>query len=127
MQKLVRDLNRLYRTTAALHELDCEADGFTWLVADDDQHSVFAWLRKGRDAAARCLVVLNFTPQVRHDYRINVPSAGRWREIFNSDAGIYGGTNVGNAGSVTARPIDSGGEITLTFPPLAGLILVPEA
>jgi 1,4-alpha-glucan branching enzyme len=127
VQKLVRDLNRLYRTTAALHELDCEAEGFTWLVADDDRQSVFAWLRKGRDAAARCLVVLNFTPQVRHDYRINVPSAGRWREIFNSDAGIYGGTNVGNAGGVTARPIDSGGELALTLPPLAGLLLVPEA
>ncbi|MGH6738729.1 MAG: 1,4-alpha-glucan branching enzyme, partial [Bradyrhizobium sp.] len=127
VQNLVRDLNRLYRTTAALHELDCEADGFTWLVTNDDQHSVFAWLRKGRDAAARCLVVLNFTPQVRHDYRINVPSAGRWREVFNSDAGTYGGTNVGNAGGVTARPIDSGGEMILTLPPLAGLILVPEA
>ena len=126
VQALVRDLNRLYRTTAALHELDCVHEGFTWLIADDANQSVFAWLRNGRNPGARCLVVLNFTPEVRRDYRIKVPTAGRWREVFNSDAAIYGGTNVGNAGTVVAAPTSSGGELRLTLPPLAGLMLVPE-
>src|SRR4029077_55087 len=126
VQALVRDLNRLYRTTAALHELDCVHEGVTWLIADDANQSVFAWLRNGRNPGARCLVVLNFTPEVRRDYRIKVPTAGRWREMFNSDAAIYGGTNVGNAGTVVAAPTSSGGELRLTLPPLAGLMLVPE-
>jgi len=126
VQKLVRDLNAVYRSVPALHELDCEGEGFTWLIADDTDHSVFAWMRNGRDSGARCLVVVNFTPEVRHDYRIKVPMAGRWREIFNSDSAIYGGTNVGNAGSVAAVETDTGGELSLTLPPLAGLMLVPE-
>jgi 1,4-alpha-glucan branching enzyme len=126
IRNLVRDLNRLYRTTPALHQLDCEEAGFTWLVADDTDQSVFAWLRNGRDSAARCLVVLNFTPEIRRDYRIKVPSAGQWREIFNSDSSIYGGTNVGNSGVVAAQPIDTGGELRLTLPPLGGVIFVPE-
>jgi 1,4-alpha-glucan branching enzyme len=83
-------------------------------------------LRNGRSPEARCLVVLNFTPEVRRDYRIKVPTAGRWREVFNSDAAIYGGTNIGNAGTVVAAPTSSGGELRLTLPPLAGLMLVPE-
>jgi 1,4-alpha-glucan branching enzyme len=126
VQSLVRDLNRLYRTTPALHERDCEADGFTWLIADDTDQSVFAWLRHARRREDCCLVMLNFTPQVRRDYRVNVPRAGAWREVFNSDAAAYGGTNVGNAGLVEARAIDTGGELSLTLPPLAGLVLVPD-
>ena len=88
IQVLVRDLNTLYRDTPALHQLDCEEAGFTWLIADDTEQSVFAWLRNGRDSGSRALVVINFTPEVRRDYRIPVPSAGVWREIFNSDAAI---------------------------------------
>jgi 1,4-alpha-glucan branching enzyme len=126
IQNLVRDLNGVYRTTTALHELDCEGDGFAWLIADDTDNSVFAWMRNGRDSAARCLVVVNFTPEVRHNYRIKVPIAGKWREIFNSDAAEYGGTNVGNAGGVTAIETSTGGELLLTLPALAGLMLVPE-
>jgi 1,4-alpha-glucan branching enzyme len=127
IQKLVRDLNRLYQSIPALHELDCEAEGFAWLVADDIDQSVFAWLRNGKTDGPRCLCVVNFTPEVRRDYRINVPSAGAWREVFNSDSAVYGGTNVGNAGVVVAKPIDAGGEISLTIPPLAGLIFITEA
>jgi 1,4-alpha-glucan branching enzyme len=126
IQTLVRDLNHLYKSLPALHELDCESDGFLWLISDDTDQSVFAWLRKGRDQAARCLVIINFTPTVRTSYRIKVPSAGRWREIFNSDSEIYGGTNVGNSGAVVATATESGGEISVTLPPLAGLMLVPE-
>jgi 1,4-alpha-glucan branching enzyme len=127
VQQLVRDLNRLYRDTPALHELDCEAEGFQWLVADDTDQSVFAWLRKGKDSAARCLVAVNFTPEIRRDYRIAVPRAGAWREVFNSDSAVYGGTNVGNSGLVQAAPTEHGGEVSLTLPPLAGVILVPES
>jgi len=127
VQRLLRDLNRLYRSVPALHELDCEAEGFQWLVADDTDQSVFAWLRKGRTPAARCLVVVNFTPEVRRDYRIPVPMAGAWRELFNSDSAVYGGTNVGNSGLVQAVPTEHGGDLRLVLPPLAGIILVPEA
>jgi 1,4-alpha-glucan branching enzyme len=126
IQVLVRDLNRLYRSVPALHELDCEAAGFEWIVADDTDRSVFAWQRKARDGRAPCVVVVNFTPEVRRDYRIRVPRGGRWREILNSDAAIYGGGNVGNAGSITAGDRGSGPELNLIIPPLAGLFLVPE-
>ncbi len=69
--------------------------GFEWLVTDDADHSVFAWLRKGSDPKARCVVVVNFTPEVRRDYRVRVPFAGNWREVLNTDAAHYGGSNVG--------------------------------
>jgi 1,4-alpha-glucan branching enzyme len=126
VQTLMRDLNRLYRTLPALHELDCDSAGFEWLVADDADSSVFAWMRKGRDPRERCLVVVNFTPEVRHDYRIRAPGAARWREVLNSDAAIYGGSNVGNAGIVGSTGGDENPEIRLVLPPLAALFLVPE-
>jgi 1,4-alpha-glucan branching enzyme len=123
---LMRDLNRLYRSLPALHELDCDTAGFEWIVADDADRSVFAWLRKGRDANARCVVVVNFTPEIRRDYRVKVPSRGRWREVLNSDAAIYGGSNVGNAGTVATFEDGESSEISLVVPPLAALFLVPE-
>ena len=126
VQKLVRDLNNLYRALPALHELDCEPAGFEWLVTDDANHSVFAWLRKGRDSNARCMVVVNFTPEVRRDYRIRVPIPGRWREVLNSDAAHYGGSNQGNAGVVAAIVTPSTPELRLVLPPLAAIYLVPE-
>jgi 1,4-alpha-glucan branching enzyme len=125
VQTLIRDLNHLYRDTPALHELDCEAHGFEWLVVDDTDKSVFAWLRRGRDSGQMCIAVLNFTPQVREGYRLRVPVAGPWREIFNSDSARYGGTNVGNAGRVDAVAVDGAAELTLTLPPLAGVLLAP--
>jgi 1,4-alpha-glucan branching enzyme len=126
VQSLVRDLNGLYRSLPALHELDCEAAGFEWLVMHDADRSVFAWLRKGRAPRARCLVVVNFTPQVYRDYRIRVPFAGTWREVLNTDADRYGGSNVGNAGAI--RTLDEGSvpEVNLVIPPLAALFFVPE-
>ncbi len=102
VQALVRDLNALYRSVPALHALDCEGSGFEWLVLDDVDNSVFAWMRKGRDDRERCLVVVNFTPQLHRDYRIPVPFAGRWREVLNTDAAIYGGSNAGNAGAAVS-------------------------
>jgi 1,4-alpha-glucan branching enzyme len=126
VQALVRDLNGLYRSLPALHELDCEAAGFEWLVMHDADHSVFAWLRKGREPRARCLVVVNFTPEVYRDYRIRVPFAGTWREVLNTDADRYGGSNVGNAGAIKTLDEGSVPEVNLVIPPLAALFFVPE-
>jgi 1,4-alpha-glucan branching enzyme len=126
VQALVRDLNHLYRAVPALHEFDCEAEGFEWVVADDADRSIFVWLRKGRDPEARCLVVMNFTPEVRTAYRVRVPFAGPWREVLNTDAAIYGGSNAGNRGIVTALDAGSGPELDLLVPPLATMFFVPE-
>ena len=126
IQKLVRDLNHLYRDTPALHALDCEADGFEWLVADDSAHSVFAWLRKGKNPTDRCVVVVNFTPEVLRDYRVRVPFAGTWREVLNSDAAAYGGSNAGNGGAVSAVVTRDTPELHLVIPPLAAVFFVPE-
>ena len=128
IQALIRDLNRLYRTLPALHELDCDGAGFEWLVADDAERSVFAWLRKGRRTRERCLVVVNFTPEVYRDYRIKVPFSGAWREVLNTDSAHYGGSNVGNGNSGGIRTLDEGmiPEVSLVVPPLAAIFLVPE-
>jgi 1,4-alpha-glucan branching enzyme len=126
VQALLRDLNRLYRTVPALHELDCDAAGFEWLVMHDAQHSVFAWLRKGRETQERCLVVVNFTPQVHRHYRVKVPFSGAWREVLNTDSGHYGGSNIGNEGTVKTLDEDAISEVSLVVPPLAAIFLVPE-
>jgi 1,4-alpha-glucan branching enzyme len=126
VQALVRDLNRLYRMLPALHELDCEDAGFEWLVMHDAERGVFAWLRKGRQTHERCLVVVNFTPEVYRDYRIKVPFSGTWREILNSDSALYGGSNIGNAGAVRTLAEGAVPEVSLVVPPLAAIFLVPE-
>jgi len=125
LQRLVRDVNRVYREVPALHEGDAEAWGFSWIIGDATADSVFAYLR--RDRAGRIvLVALNMTPLVRGEYRIGVPSAGNWSELLNSDAEIYGGSNVGNFGLVKAEPVPWQGyeqSIRLRLPPLGALIL----
>jgi 1,4-alpha-glucan branching enzyme len=126
IQSLIRDLNRLYRALPALHELDCDQAGFEWVVTDDAGGNVFAWIRKGNDARARCLVVVNFSPNVYYNYRVRVPFAGKWREVLNSDSAHYGGSNVGNVGEV--QTLDGlVPELNLTIPPLAAIFLVPES
>jgi 1,4-alpha-glucan branching enzyme len=126
VQALVGDLNQLYRTTPALHELDCEASGFEWLIMDDAHSNVFAWLRKGFGERSRCVVVVNFSPSVYYNYRVRVPFGGKWREALNSDSAHYGGSNVGNSGLVEALQAN-GYELNLTIPPLAAIFLVPES
>jgi 1,4-alpha-glucan branching enzyme len=125
VQAVVRDLNELYRDLSALHELDCDPAGFEWIVADDADHSVFAWMRKGESGRARCLIVANLTPTVHRDYRVRVPFTGRWREALNTDSAHYGGTNVGNDGVVETSG-DIIPELRLTLPPLGVIFLVPE-
>lgn len=127
-QNLVRDLNRLYSHEPALHELDADPRGFEWLIGDDRANSVFAWLRKG-STGEPLLVIGNFTPVVRENYRIGVPVDGRWQEIFNSDAECYGGSNVGNGGGILAEEVPAHGQersLSLTLPPLGVIILRPQ-
>ena len=125
IHSLIRDLNTLYRDTPALHELDCDPASFEWMVTDDAGNNVFAWLRKGNTPRSQCLVVVNFSPNVYQNYRVRVPFTGKWREALNSDAALYGGSNVGNSGEVTATGLVP--ELNLTLPPLAAIFLVPEA
>jgi 1,4-alpha-glucan branching enzyme len=125
VQSLIVDLNAIYREHQALHGGDNDPNGFEWVAADDRVNSVYAFLRKGRDASL-ILVVSNMTPVPRRDYRFRVPKAGPWRELLNSDASVYGGSNMGNGGQAEAQPAPGGGELALTLPPLATMILAPE-
>jgi len=122
VQRVVGDLNRVYRETPALHECDCEARGFEWIDFADRDQSVIAFLRRGFADAALVIVVCNFTPVPRGSYRIGVPRAGRYREIVNTDAAWYGGSNLGNGGGVDAVAAPCHGRaysLTITLPPLA--------
>ncbi|ANY21008.1 1,4-alpha-glucan branching enzyme GlgB [Tsuneonella dongtanensis] len=118
VRTLVGDLNRLYRAEPALHARDCEAEGFEWLIGDDETNSVFAWLRKA-PGAAPVAVISNMTPTMHDHYRVPLPHDGRWSEVLNSDAESYGGNGKGNMGGVTA----SGGGAHLVLPPLATIML----
>ena len=125
LQALVRDLNRAYRDTPALHRRDCEAAGFAW-IANDPPTSTLAFARFGADDDAPALVICNFTPVERPGVRIGVPRPGRWDEIINTDAAAYGGGNRGNCGAVTSTDLPRDGHdqsVTLTLPPLSVLIL----
>jgi 1,4-alpha-glucan branching enzyme len=124
VQKLVEDLNRLYRSEPALHELDCDPYGFEWIDAGDSEQSVLTYLRRARSAEHTLVATLNFTPVPRVDYRIGVPHSGFWKEVLNTDATEYGGTGWGNWGGVKAvddpchgRPFS----ITVSLPPLAAV------
>ncbi|MFS8049957.1 1,4-alpha-glucan branching protein GlgB [Rhizobium sp. BR 314] len=125
MRRLVRDLNFTYRSKPALHARDCEGEGFEWLVVDDFENSVFAWLRKapGEKPVA---VITNFTPVYRENYTLRLPAEGRWREVLNTDADIYGGSGKGNGGRVQAVSAGGGIQATITLPPLATIMLEPE-
>jgi len=129
MQALVRDLNGAYRSVPALYQRDGEPGGFRWVVMDDAEQSVFAYLRLGADGTKPALVLCNFTPVPRLGYRVGVPHAGLWREVLNTDAGVYGGSNMGNGGTVYAEdaPLhDLPASLSLTLPPLATIILTAE-
>jgi 1,4-alpha-glucan branching enzyme len=126
MQRLVRDLNQAYAGEPALHQRDAVSTGFRWVIGDDRGNSVFAFVRYGNEAASPVLVVCNMTPVPRSGYGIGVPRPGRWRELLNTDAAIYGGSNMGNAGGVLTVPVQRHGEaqsLELTLPPLATLYL----
>lgn len=129
LRRFVGDLNRLYKTLPALYENDFNADGFAWIQCDDWQNSVFAFHRSSAGGKDIVVAVCNFTPVPREGYRIGVPRPGFYRELLNSDAEIYGGSNMGNQGGMYSEPIASHGHsqsILLTLPPLATLILAPN-
>ncbi len=126
VQRLVRDLNRLYREHPALHAREDDPGGFSWVEANDRAHSVYAFLRHSAGAGQTVLVACNFTPVPRHSYRLGVPEAGAWRECLNTDSSHYGGSGMGNMGRVHAEPIPAHGfaaSVSLTLPPLGVLWL----
>ncbi|WGE83985.1 1,4-alpha-glucan branching protein GlgB [Actinobacillus equuli] len=125
----VRDLNRVYQQYPALYQLDHEPSGFEWLVVDDWQQSVFAFERKAKDGSS-VIVVSNFTPIVRHNYRIGVAQDGIYKEILNSDAAYYAGSNVGNYGEILCEEEPSHGKpysLSVSLPPLATIFIVRTA
>ncbi len=130
LQRLVIDLNRLYREQAALHELDCGGGGFEWIDCNDAEQSTLAYLRRGRADGDRLLVACNFAPAPRHHYRIGVPEGGLWEELLNSDAANYGGSGLGNPDDgLKAAPLshhERPHSLCLTLPPLAAVILRPN-
>jgi 1,4-alpha-glucan branching enzyme len=126
VQRLVRDLNRLYTTEPALYELDCDPAGFEWIDCYSADDSVLSFVRKGRTTTDLFLIVCNFTPVPRHNYRLGAPRAGWWREALNSDATVYGGSGQGNLGGLEAAPVAVHGRpqsLALTLPPLAAVFL----
>ncbi len=130
MQSLVRDLNRHYRALPALHARDCEPEGFDWLIADDNQNSVYAWARYSGGGDPPVVIVSNFTPVPREDYVLPLPRAGRWREVLNSDAAAYGGSGLGNMGEIQAEAVPSHGKpasAKVLLPPLATLYFLFDA
>jgi 1,4-alpha-glucan branching enzyme len=126
LQSLLRDLNRLYVALPALHDLDFSTQGFGWIDCHDNEQSVISWLRFARDGSF-AVVVFNFTPVPRHNYRIGVPRAGAYRELLNTDSEYYGGSNLGNGPAemhASHQPwMNLPASLTLTLPPLAGIIL----
>ena len=129
VQQWVKDLNMLYRSSSELHDLDFAREGFAWVDLHDWGSSIISFLRK--DASGRpMLVVCNFTPVVRSDYRLGVPVPGFWREVLNSDSSHYGGSNVGNGGGVWTDSWPSHGHgqsLRLVIPPLSTIFLAPQS
>jgi 1,4-alpha-glucan branching enzyme len=128
LQRLVRDLNWLYRAEPALYQADFTWSGFQWIDFNDELHSVIAFIRRAEQTDRFVVCVCNFTPVPRHGYRIGVPMHGFYREVLNSDASSYGGGNVGNSGGVQSEGVGSHGfmqSIVLTLPPLGVLFLRP--
>jgi 1,4-alpha-glucan branching enzyme len=126
-QSWMRDLNRLYRDTPALYEIDFSGDGFQWIDANNGDMSALVYLRKGRSGDV-ALVACNFTPVPRDNYQVGVPRGGRWIERLNSDAPMYGGGGIGNFGGLEAAPLPCHGHfhsLSLRLPPLGIVIFTP--
>jgi len=124
------DLNALYRSDSALHQLDSDHAGFEWVDCNDAQRSVICFLRRGRHPNEQLLFVCNFTPVVRQNYRVGVPVDGLWKEILNSDAALYGGSGQGNFGGLSAMPLPIHGRpfsLNMTLPALGILVFRPES
>jgi 1,4-alpha-glucan branching enzyme len=126
VQRLVADLNRLYRATPALYEVDFEPAGFQWIDCHDAEQSALSFVRHGRDRHDLTLCVCNFTPVPRRGYRVGVPTPGFYAEVLNTDGAAYGGSNLGNGGGIPSEPSPWHGQphsVVITLPPLAALWL----
>ena len=131
VQLLVRDLNHLYSASSALYAHDFESAGFAWIDCNDNQQSILSFVRRDTrpGSTAQLVCVFNFTPVVRQDYRIGMPCSGTYREIVNSDAQVYGGSNTGNAGRVETSSEPWMGRkhsAVITVPPLAFVVMQLE-
>jgi 1,4-alpha-glucan branching enzyme len=129
IKRWIRDLNRLYKGEPSLHEVDFHYSGFEWIDFQDAASSVISFERRAKEGREKVLVVCNFTPVPRTGYRIGAPEAGRYRELLNSDADVYGGSNMGNCGVVMTDPVPAHGRdhsLSLTLPPLGVLFLKRE-
>lgn len=130
IRRLIRDLNTVYRREPALYEADVEPKGFAWISCDDGGNSVYAYTRHAQNTDDFVIVMLNMTPVPRHHYKVGVPVPAFYCEIINTDANIYGGSNLGNAGGVYSEAGTSHGRqhfISLTLPPLSMVVLKPVA
>jgi 1,4-alpha-glucan branching enzyme len=130
LARWVRDLNTLYRGQPSLHELDAEPTGFEWIDCKDSQRSIVSFIRRGRNPGDQLLFACNFTPVVRRNYRIGVSQEGRWEEVLNSDAPLYGGSGQGNFGGLSSVPLPVHGRpfsLNMTLPPLGIVIFQHES
>ncbi|QDT72838.1 1,4-alpha-glucan branching protein GlgB [Lacipirellula limnantheis] len=128
VQKMVGDLNQLYRREKSFHQVDFESAGFEWIDCHNYANSILAYVRRAKDPNDFTVVACNFTPVPRHNYRLGVPEGGWYGEVFNSDSAYYGGSNVGNYPGVMAEESESHGRpfsISLTLPPLSVVVLKP--
>jgi 1,4-alpha-glucan branching enzyme len=128
LQRCLADIQRVYRSHPALYQVDFDWQGFEWLESHDNENSVFAFLRRGREPQDIMVVVCNFTPVPRYGYRVGVPTGGPWREVLNTDSSLYSGSNVGNGGMVWALDEGWAGQphsVCLTIPPLGAIYLRP--
>ena len=128
IQKLVRDLNHLYRSEPAMYENDCMPEGFAWIDCHDSDNSIISYMRRAKDPEDFVVVVCNFTPVARDSYRIGVPVGGPYTELLNTDAGCYEGSGVGNAGRVDAEAREAHGHpfsLNLSIPPLGAVVMKP--
>jgi 1,4-alpha-glucan branching enzyme len=126
VQRLVRDLNTLYRSEPSLHVKDCEPDGFQWIDANDADRSMYSWIRRGGPKDTNIVVICNFTPVERPDTLVGLPLAGTWEEVLNTDAAIYGGGNRGNMGRIEATGEGHMGQpasARIMVPPLSTIML----
>ncbi len=130
VQRVVAELNRVYAAERALHATDSVPEGFRWAVGDDMDRSVYGFVRQTADGSEQILVLCNMTPVPREGYRIGVPRSGYWREMLNTDAAIFGGSNLGNGGGASTEGVESHGQaasLVLTLPPLATIVLKAPA
>ena len=129
LQRMVADINAVYRREPALHEVDFEGHGFEWIDCHNYEASIMAYMRKAKDPQDYLVVACNFTPVVREGYRLGVPHGGWYEEIFNSDSEHYAGSNVGNGGGLMADEQEAHGRpfsLNLTLPPLGITVLKPR-